>query len=231
MPTSVEDRSDARFQWFAIALTVATTLAVVCLAEPLGASEPDQTAGDGSESVVGTEEDYPGFSGAFTGVSARGALPMSYLKGGSSSWAMDVGLRHSFPAYVADIRAAYHHHRHFPQRGNAVYRHGLSLHGAFHPGFYFLAGSDWFPYVLASIYIDVGIETAFYTGDADGVEILPSLSAGVDLPIGDPDEAPVPWLHFSWRRYLISTLPSESIPAPYSSIQFGIEWRFNKTFL
>ncbi len=188
-----------------------------------------ETTADRDNSAIDYRE-YPGFSGAFTGITVRGGVPLERLRGGGG-WSIDAGLRHAFPAYVGDLRAAYHLERLGGSAESAATRHGLSLHAAFHPGFYFLAGSDWPAYVIASLYADIGVETALYTGmgDGNGFGLLPSFSAGVDMPLGDADAAPIPWLHISWRRYLATTNRSPRAAAPYSSIQIGLAWRTNRT--
>jgi len=189
---------------------------------------PEATSDDDNTAI--DYRDYPGFSGAFTGITLRGGVPLERLRGGGG-WSVDAGLRHAFPAYVGDLRAAYHLERLGGSADSAATRHGLSVHAAFHPGFYFLAGSDWPAYVIASLYADIGVETALYTGmgDGNGVGLLPSFSAGVDMPLGDADAAPIPWLHISWRRYLATTNRSSRAAAPYSSIQIGLAWRTNRT--
>jgi hypothetical protein len=212
---------------------IAAVVATLTLAAPTPSAGDEPAADDATsapEAPASDYNDYPGFSGAFSSVTLRGGLPLTRWNANNDGWSLDAGVRHAFPAYVGDIRAAYHLERVNAEAGQLT-RHGLSFHAAFHPGFYFLAGSDWLPYVIASIYADIGVEAALYTGDASGVGAVPSFSAGVDLPLGDPDSRPIPWLHLSWRRYLGSTFSADLAPAPYSTIQIGLAWRTNRTTL
>lgn len=142
------------------------------------------------------------FNGSFVEVSSRAALSRvtSSEYGG---WSWDVGLRQALVMHLLDTRIAYAEDRLSPRDENASGEFVLRTVGittGFHPLYMALLLSDWFGYVIASWYIEVGL--AGQHGVVDGDQDLGlrwSIGSGLDIPVTDPDAGWSIWLNGVYR--------------------------------
>jgi hypothetical protein len=140
------------------------------------------------------------FNGSFVEFSVRGA-PTSAP---GSAWAVDTGLRQAFPFLLGDTRLAYRYDRTTPDGFDRLETHELGVQLGLHPLYLLLLGSDWFSYVVSSLYLELGL------GGHLGVATRPeetetdlgfvwSVGAGIDIPLSDPDVGWAPWVNVLYR--------------------------------
>lgn len=152
------------------------------------------------------------YNGSFWDVAARGGV-----NSGVDGWALDIGLRQSFPMYLLDTRLSYRHDEFDSCTGDEIHV-GLGLH----PLYFALLGSDWLSYVFASIYAEVGAGIQL----ADGVDAAWTLGAGVDIPLYDPDVGMAPWLNVLYR-YEWTTAQLNDLDIDRHTLWIGLSWRVN----
>lgn len=149
------------------------------------------------------------YNGAFVDFSARAAL----LRASSTSydgWSYDVGLRQAFPMHLLDTRIAYVEDRFYPrttaQPGRFTSR-SIGVWTALHPLYLALLFSDWFGYLLASLYLELGVAGQYAThssGEGD-FGLRWSVGGGFDVPLTDPDRGWSIWANalyrYTWADY------------------------------
>ena len=152
----------------------------------------------------------PYFNGSFWDVSARGGLDHNV-----DGWAVDVGLRQSFPMHLGDTRLSYRHDE--LELGSSDQIHlGFGLH----PLYVVLLGSDWLSYVIASFYVELGAGVNI----SDGPHPAWTLGTGMDIPLSDPDLGMAPWINVLYR-YEWTTAQIKSADIDRHTVFVGLAWR------
>lgn len=174
------------------------------------------------------------FNGSFWEVSVRGGV--SAVAGEDlDAWTLDAGLRQALPMLLADTRLSYRYDRLAGSSSAGVLEHHrVMLHGALHPFYFFLLGSDWLAYVISSPYVEVGIGGQYALLDFEArsetdLEFIWSIGGGLDIPLSDPDRGAAPWLNLLYR-YSASgfDLPDGGeLDTDQHSFIIGLGWRTN----
>lgn len=176
------------------------------------------------------------YNGAFTEYSVRGGPNFSGANT-FDGWHFDAGLRQSIPMHIVDMRLSYQFDSLSATGDNAagIDAHGLSLHAKLHPAYLALLGSDWFSYVVASLYFDAGIGGQFASLDPSGggdietdLGFVWSVGGGLDLPLWDPDAGESMWINlmYSYQRSDFDR-PDAEIDLPLHMVFVGLGWRVN----
>ncbi len=174
------------------------------------------------------------FNGSFYEFSVRGGL--SAVAGEDlDAWSVDAGLRQALPMLLADTRISYRYDRLSPDDDSLrLEHHRLMVHGAIHPFYFFLLGSDWFAYVISSPYLELGVGGQYGLLDVadepeDDLELILSIGAGLDIPLSDPDRGFAPWLNVLYR-YSASGFDrpdGSELDTDQHSFIIGLGWRVN----
>ncbi len=152
----------------------------------------------------------PNFNGSFWDVSARAGLNMNV-----DGWAADVGLRQAFPMHLGDTRISYRH-----DELNLGATDEVHVGFGLHPLYVVLLGSDWFSYVIASFYLELGAGVAINEGPHPAW----TLGAGLDIPLSDPDLGMAPWINVLYR-YEWTTAQIKSADIDRNTVFVGLAWR------
>ena len=211
------------------------TVGLLALALALSLSLPPQSAAAQTKASPPASESPSGetYNGSFTEVELLGGL--GWPRGiDGRRWSLQANLRHSFLLHLGDTRLGYAYDRFDAGPSLPDQRHGLWLHTGLHPFFISLLWNNWFSYVLASTHLELGAGALFYPG-ANGQPYGAagfgwSVGAGVDLPLGMPDEGAIPWLHLLYRHTADAThWSTPDFPARTNALFVGIGWRLNTT--
>lgn len=185
--------------------------------------------------VFGQETKKPKYSqyynGSFWEVSVRGAPTINDDENG---WALDVGLRQSFPLGLLDTRVSYRYDTiDLPQFAipGGFEAHTLHFAGGFHPFYFFILGSDFWAYAFQGIYFEGGIGSQLSIVEQDdnvgsGISFVWTLGAGIDLPLWDPDTGSAPWLNLLYR-YHATALSNHDASLGLHTFFIGLGWRVN----
>ena len=144
------------------------------------------------------------FNGSFWEFSLRGGPLLSSFDGASNGWTTDVGLRNSYPFYLADHRLSYGFSR-YSVDDHAVDVHNLHASFAIHPLYLTLLSQGVFSHFLASLHLELGLGArwAQLSGpvhDDSSIGFGPSLGAGFDLPLTEPNRGRSLWINALYRR-------------------------------
>ncbi len=173
----------------------------------------------------------PYYNGSFWEISVRGAPTINDDENG---WALDVGLRQSFPLGLLDTRLSYRYDSiEVPNIAvsGGFEAHTLHLAGGFHPFYFFILGSDFWAYAFQGIYLEGGIGGQFSVVEQDdnigaGISFVWTLGAGIDLPLWDPDTGYAPWLNLLYR-YHATSLSNHDASLGLHTFFIGLGWRVN----
>lgn len=218
-------------------LTLALTAASLLIGAPADAADPGEPEPKAEAEQAETSDYSPYFTGAFVEYALRGGASLA-TKAPYDGWHLDVGVRHSFPMLIGDLRLAYRFDRLTPtdeSTPGAIDQHGLGAYLAIHPGYLLLLGNDWLSYTLASVFVELGagarasvLERADDGSYETGFGPFTSLGAGVDMPLWDPDGGHAPWLNLVYRWHIADFDGArETYDIDMHVLQVGVGWRIN----
>ena len=191
-------------QHFARYVTLACIVILACVSPRMIEAQSSSRAHEEAEST--TDDDPRAYNGSFVEPSLRGAWVRADSRN-LEGWGLDVGLRSASLLSLVDVRLAYRLDALRSTSANAssrTFSHTLGGHLALHPLALFVFGSDWLPYTIASLYVEIGggargAPSGSGRTAAFGVAPVWSVGAGLDVPLGDADRGWLPWLHLLYR--------------------------------
>jgi hypothetical protein len=190
----------------------------------------------GSSSSERPSPTGPAFNGSFLEYGARAGLSRS-RQGATSGWALDAGVRHSFPLYLLDTRLAYRLDRLSGDQTDVTV-HGSALTLGLHPFYLALLSRGWVSHFLASLHLELGVglqagsrrrESLTGTDSENGWGVSWSLGTGFDLPLGDANRGSAPWLNVVYRYGGTSLSILDDLDGARRShaLFAGVGWRIN----
>lgn len=218
-------------------LALALIASSLLLGAPADAADPVEPAPEAPEEQTEDSDYSPYFTGAFVEYALRGGASLA-TDAPYDGWHMDIGMRHSFPMLIGDLRVAYRFDRLTPSDESApgaIDQHGLGAYLAIHPGYLLLLGNDWLSYTLASVFLELGAgaqASVLNRADDDSYETgfgpFTSLGAGVDMPLWDADGGHAPWLNIVYRWHIADFDGArETHDIDMHILQVGLGWRIN----
>ena len=222
--------SDNRATHSTPALLAAVVLAAL-LCAPSQAEAGSEAEAEEAADERGLDAGKEGYAGAFWEPTIHGGVGFA-PETSTPAIAMSAGFRHSFVFLLGDTRLSYQFLR---RRGGATdrgTRHGIWLHTALHPLFPVLLGSDWFSYLAASIYFELGVGGLAHASSGEPSPVTPgfgwSYGAGLDVPLGDADSGSIPWMHLLFRRsFDVANAGATGGIFRFDTFTVGLGWRFN----
>ncbi len=198
-----------------------------------------------AQNGVTTDSGQQMFNGSFVEYGVRSGLSSLKQRELNDAWALDAGVRHSFPMYLGDTRIAYRYDN-MSGDDTQITLHGIGLTFGLHPFYLALLSNNLLGHLLASTHAELGVSAQYAIFERTSSTSLPannmshtdiglawSLGAGFDVPLWNPNFGHSPWLNVNYR-YKTGKLElpqNESISLGGHTFFVGLSWRINGLIL
>ncbi len=198
-----------------------------------------------AQNGVTTDSGQQHFNGSFVEYGIRSGLSSLKQSELSDAWALDAGVRHSFPMYLGDTRVAYRYDN-MSGDNTQISLHGIGLTFGLHPFYLALLSNNLLGHLFGSLHAELGVSAqyALFERSQQGSQAAKavshsdlglawSLGAGFDLPLWNPNHGHSPWLNVNYR-YKTGKLDlpdNESLSLGGHTIFVGLSWRVNGLIL
>lgn len=198
-----------------------------------------------AQNGITTDPGQQNFNGSFVEYSIRSGLSSLKHNEINDAWALDAGIRHSFPMYLGDTRLAYRYDK-MSGDNTKISLHGIGLTFGIHPFYLALLSNNLLGHFLASLHGELGVSAQYAVFERTFPDPQPandlkhtdiglawSLGAGFDLPLWNPNHGHSPWLNVNYR-YKTGKLDlpqDENISLSGHTIFVGLSWRVNGLIL
>lgn len=112
----------------------------------------------------------------------------------------EVGLRQALPMHLLDTRIALGYEIFSGENQADIELYTANISGAFHPFYLALVFENWFAWVIASIYVEVGFGAHYGTQESQNdFGFSYTFGSGLDLPLWNPNHGWSIWINGLYR--------------------------------
>ncbi len=167
------------------------------------------------------------FNGDFVELSLRTGF--SDVNESTTGQVYELGLRQALPMHLLDTRLAVGLEIFSIEDQADIELYNVNVAGAFHPFYIALVFENWFAWVLASIYLEVGIGAHYATQETESdFGFSYTFGAGLDIPLWNPNHGWSIWINGLYRyRRMDFDLPTQEIDLHNHTGYVGLSVRWN----